>query len=70
MHVKCMYNFLIISKYYIVSRVMQGSESLLFAWNLGKNTTVIDLSQLDKVPAEVNLSICTQSACSLLPPIK
>lgn len=49
---------------------MHGSESLLFAWNLGKNTTVIDLSKLDEVPAEVNLSICTESACSLLPSLE
>lgn len=49
---------------------MSGSESLLFAWNLGKNVTVVNLNSFDGVPDEVNLSLCTQSACSILPPIK
>lgn len=49
---------------------MSGSESLLFAWNLSKNDTVINLSSFDEVPTEVNLSLCTQSACSILPPLK
>jgi len=46
---------------------MSGSESLLFAWNLSKNITVVDLSSFDGVPDEVNLTLCTQSACPLLP---
>jgi len=46
---------------------MSGSESLLFAWNLSKNITVVDLSSFDGVPDEVNLTLCTQSACLLLP---
>lgn len=51
-------------------RKMSGSDSLLFAWNLSKNVTVLDLSTFDGTPAEVNLSLCTSSACSILPAIK
>jgi hypothetical protein len=51
-------------------RIMSGSESLLFAWNLSKNITVVDLSSFDGVPDEVNLTLCTQSACPLLPTSK
>lgn len=60
----------ILFKYVIDFRLMSGSESLLFAWNLSKNDTVINLSSFDEVPTEVNLSLCTQSACSILPPLK
>lgn len=49
---------------------MSGSESILFAWNLSKNVTTLNLNSLDKIPDEVNLSLCTQSACSALPPLK
>ncbi|CAH1738583.1 neutral and basic amino acid transport protein rBAT-like [Aphis gossypii] len=51
-------------------RVMNGSESLLFAWNLSQNVTVLNLNSFDGIPAEVNLSLCTESACSILPPPK
>jgi len=49
---------------------MSGSESLLFAWNLSENATVLNLNEFDEIPAEVNLSLCTESACSILPPLK
>lgn len=49
---------------------MSSSESILFAWNLSKNVTTLNLSSLDEIPDEVNLSLCTQSACALLPPLK
>lgn len=49
---------------------MGDSESLLVAWNLSKNNTVVNLSSFDGVPAEVNLLLCTQSACPILPPLK
>lgn len=51
-------------------RVMSGSESLLFAWNLSENVTVLNLNSFDGIPAEVNLSLCTETACSILPPPK
>lgn len=52
-------------------RVMSGSESLLFAWNLSKNLTVLNLiKEFDGIPSEVNLSLCTETACSMLPPPK
>lgn len=51
-------------------RVMSGSESLLFAWNLSKNVTVLNLNSFDGIPTEVNLSLCTETACSKLPPLK
>lgn len=50
-------------------RVTKESESFLFAWNLNKNNTVLDLSSFDGVPEEANLTLCTHSACSILPPL-
>lgn len=49
---------------------MSGSDSILFAWNLSKNDTILNLSSFDGVSDEANLSLCTESACSLLPPLK
>jgi len=49
---------------------MSGSESLLFAWNLSKNVTVLNLNAFDGIPTEVNLSLCTETACSILPSLK
>lgn len=51
-------------------RVMSGSESLLFAWNLSKNVTVLNLNAFDGIPTELTLSLCTETACSMLPPPK
>lgn len=53
----------------VTLRMMSDSESLIFAWNLSKNETYLNLNDLDKIPAEVNLSLCTQSACPILPPL-
>ncbi|KAL4131802.1 hypothetical protein QTP88_009058 [Uroleucon formosanum] len=58
-------------KVFAFDRVMSGSESLLFAWNLSKNLTVLNLiKEFDGIPSEVNLSLCTETACSMLPPPK
>jgi len=55
---------------YRVTKDSESSESLLFVWNLNKNVTVVNLTSFEEVPKEANLTLCTQSACAMLPPIK